>query len=97
MANRDCLISPQVAIVLTDGLTNKGDLPKFRVSSTALKNIAHVIAVGVAGNGYTAELKRQQRVELYKIATSPQDLFYEASFAQLKDHVDPIARRACPV
>lgn len=97
MANHDCLISHQVVIVLTDGLTNEDDLPKFIVSSTALKTIAHVIAVGVAGKGYTPERKQQQRAELDKIATSPEDLFYEPSFAQLKDHVDPIARRACPV
>ena len=56
-----------------------------------------MIAVGVTGKGYDAEKKKQQAAELAKIASSPQDLFYEASFEQVRDHVDPIAKRACPL
>ena len=97
MANHECLISLQVVIVLTDGLTNKDDIPRFLIYSAALKAISRVVAVGVAGNDYTNAEKRQQRVELRRIASSQQDHFFRASFKDLRDHVTPIARRACPV
>lgn len=98
MANHDCLISPQVVIVMTDGKTNDDDIPKFRFSSAALKaTVDRVVAVGVAGNGYNATQRRLQRAELGQIATRRQDRFFKASFKDLRDHVVPIARRACPV
>jgi len=56
-----------------------------------------VVAVGVAGNGYTIAEQQQQRAELDQIASSPEDRFYEMSFKDLNDHVGEIARRACPV
>ncbi|KAJ7392371.1 Collagen, type VI, alpha 6 [Desmophyllum pertusum] len=87
----------QEVVVLTDGLTNHDDVATLNTSSVTLRTTAHVIAVGVAGKGYNSERKQQQRAELGQIATSPQDLFYEASFEQLRDQVDPIARRACPL
>ena len=93
----DSSISPQEVVVLTDGLTNHDDVATLNTSSVTLRTTAHVIAVGVAGKGYNSERKQQQRAELGQIATSPQDLFYEASFEQLRDQVDPIARRACPL
>jgi len=87
----------QACVVITDGLTNAKDIPTFRAATAALKSSGHVIAVGVTGKGYDAEKKKQQAAELAKIASSPQDLFYEASFEQVRDHVDPIAKRACPL
>ena len=88
---------PQVCIVLTDGLTNPKDVPTLNIATRALKRISHVIAVGVVGKGYNARKRQQQRDELIKIASTLKDLFYEASFEQVRDHVDPIAKRACPV
>lgn len=90
-------ISPQVVVVLTDGLTNDDDKETFNNATPALKAVAHVIAVGVAGKGYNAEKQRKQRAELLQIASSPDDVFYERSFEKLKERVDPIARRACPL
>lgn len=97
MATHDCLISPQVVVVVTDGIKDVDDAPKFRVFSAALKAVSHVVAAGVAGNGYTAVQRRLQRAELGQIASSPRDRFFEASFDDLRDHVAPIARRACPL
>jgi len=59
--------------------------------------VSRVVAVGVAGKGYTNEKKRQQRAELDQIASSRKDRFFKLSFKDLKDHVGQIARRACPV
>ena len=72
-------------------------MPTLNIATKALKRISHVIAVGVAGKGYNAGERQQQRDELSKIASSFEDLFYEASFEQVRDHVDPIAKRACPL
>ena len=83
---------------MTDGLTNRGDIRTLKQTAAALKlKGTRMIAVGVAGKGYNAERKRQQKAELSEIASSPQDVFYEASFEQVRDHVDPIAKRACPL
>ena len=85
-------------MVLTDGKTNNDDISKFRVFSTALKAaVDRVVAVGVAGKGYNAAERRLQRAELGQIASSRRDRFFEASFRDLRNHVGPIARRACPV
>lgn len=91
------LLSPQVCVVMTDGLTNPKENQTFNFATEALRRLARVIAVGVAGKGYDAKKRRQQREELRQIASTPQDLFYEASFEQVRDHVDPIAKRACPL
>jgi len=82
---------------VTDGRTNDNDRSKFRVFSAALRTVCRVVAVGVAGNGYTIAEQQQQRAELDQIASSPEDRFYEMSFKDLNDHVGEIARRACPV
>lgn len=86
-----------MVVVVTDGLTNDDDHVRFNTSSSALRNTAHVVAVGVAGKGYDNKKKAQQRVELGQIASDDQALFYEPTFKQLVDHVHPIARQACPL
>ena len=96
--NVSTLPSPsQACIVVTDGLTNRRDLPTFNATTKALKRDAHVIAVGVTGKGYKPAKRRKQKAELRQIASSPEDLFYEPSFEQFMKHVDLIANRACPL
>ena len=82
---------------MTDGLTSYSDRGRLNVSSSNLQNIAHVVAVGVAGKGYNAKRKFQQRAELSQIASSDEAVFYEPSFRKLRDHVGPIAPQACPL
>lgn len=82
---------------MTDGLTSPKDVKRLKAASARLKKIAHVIAVGVTGKGYNRKNQKNQQQELGEIASSPEDLFYQLSFTQVLKHVDPIAKRACPL
>ena len=82
---------------MTDGLTSPKDVKRLKTASDRLKKIAHVIAVGVTGKGYDRKNQKKQQQELGEIASSPEDLFYQLNFTQVLKHVDPIAKRACPL
>ena len=87
-----------MVIVLSDGLTKDDDKSTLSKYSALLKSLANkVIAVGVEGKKYNDKLKLKQRAELEEIASSKDDLFLKPSYQKLKDHLDPIAQRACPV
>ena len=82
---------------MTDGMTSHKDAKRLKAASASLKKIAHVIAVGVSGKGYNSKNKKKQQQELSEIASSQEDLFYKLNFTEVLKHLDPIAKRACPL